>query len=485
MAEKDKIVNLEDLKYVNDKIGDLKSAVSEKPGNWFCLAPGNSPTYYTTGYKGITLKKYPDGSIEINGTSDSANALVGETVTQEVTASTPWLPAGTYSFGLEIISGTSTADRSSNDFSVRAGVTNTVVLSKSVLKTENQQYNDTAMCFLRFGAGTVYDHFRVKIMINSGETLLPYVPHQTAYDYSARDLARNVNKKYSALHNLLEMPQIPVKLFAATNRGQGGTLIGDLYVFFRYSSGSGNVAWNSIDLTKKTETKGSVSAPIGTTAYAVMGHCNDVAYNPNTSKLYVATLIDDKPIAELSVTITNGVPTFAFVRNITIADNNDIPIIPSSIAYDRTHSCYYVMDMDNDSENGGNIYKYNTNWEYEETIELPSTVTRAVRQGIDTDGTYLYFARTDGSTTVPVPHVMKFKLALSSGETADNRFVGERNLYLLQDLEIEGVAFDWQRGVFVSNMNVKPPFPQSSIIYLIDPDETMEHVASKLAYLIG
>ena len=102
MADKDKIVNLEDLKYVNDKIGDLKSAFDDvtETLNYFYV-PDQSKN-------GITVTNTANG-IKLNGTASSTTNFMVSNLSNGA-------EAGEYTGSFEKVSGTSS---SSTGVSVR------------------------------------------------------------------------------------------------------------------------------------------------------------------------------------------------------------------------------------------------------------------------------------------------------------------------------------------------------------------------------
>lgn len=464
-----------DAKITGIKISNLENTVLATTENLFCLSKENPPEIYTS-YHGVKITPYEDGSVEIDGTPDIGLSLyVGDLPRTGSGATAAWLPAGTYSFGIEIVSGTVSTERNGS-LTIRAGSTSNVVAGY-LNREGHATFESTVMCYINFTKDYVYDKLRFKIMINEGETLLPFVPRYVGYDIVARNAANNNAKeleKYESVKYLFNMPEIPVQIYSRSNKCQGGTMIGDMFVLLRNNSST--VAWSGYDIKKKTASNGMVPTPTGfTNTVDALGHCNDIAYNPTTGKAYVCTMFTDHPIAILNVAVTDGVPSFTFEGFIDTIDGNGNIVVSSGVAYDRTNDCYYIFEEVSGTK-GGNIYKYGNTWSYIGVVQINSSVQTAVRQGIDTDGTYLYCTKCDNTGNVILPCIQKYNLA-------DGALVGERAFYLLQRQENEGIAYDWERNIFIMDSNVKSPFPLGTVLYLVDPDGTEEHVNSKLNFL--
>lgn len=189
----EKLMNLEDGKAVYDDLRDrnkeLKSevdSISETSLNLFCLT--DQETYPLT--KGdLTVSQETDGTIVLDGSTGSAamQIVLGKGSTTRVDT---WLPAGYYSFGIEILDGFAVSG--GTYFQVRTIIdgTATVIVDSSLTNrtAENQNLTGSAhACYIQLGSGQTYDHFRVRIMINEGATLKPYQPEGlTAIDKIAR-----------------------------------------------------------------------------------------------------------------------------------------------------------------------------------------------------------------------------------------------------------------------------------------------------------
>lgn len=355
----------------------------------------------------------------------------------------------------------------------------TINASNIVLNYSNHEntatYETAVLCYLNFASQHTYTKFRFRVTINRGSTVMDYAPNRTGYDFIARDSVGNLNDKIKGLKMLLSMPEIPLQFYAHGNVCQAGTFIGNLFCYFRNTS-SGTVGWRAIDIINKNVYYGTVPTPDGfTSAMEALGHCNDITYNPITGKLYVATLDASTPVAELNVTITDNAPSFMFTNHIITKDSQNNIFIPSGIAYDRTNDCYYTFEQNTD-ETSGYFIKFDNNFTYVSDIIVDTTIKKRVRQGIETDGVYIYLGQADNTTERLTPTIQKYGIA-------DGLCVGIRRLYLIEGQELEGVGYHWETKTFWINNNVKTPYPKETKVYLVDPDGTDEHITSKLKFL--
>ena len=149
---------------------------------------------------------------------------------------------------------------------------------------------------------------------------------------------------------------------------------------------------------------------------------------------------------------------FEYVSTITPKDNTNDTVIASGVAYDRNNSQYIVEDW---SQNRFLIY--DKAWTYVDTIYIPAEIDTNAKQGIDTDGYYLYKTRTTtGGATAPRIQVF----------TLQGEYRGEISINQLHGEEIEGIAYDWRANVFFINTNAKDEIKTS--IYLILQNELLD-----------
>lgn len=106
------------------------------------------------------------------------------------------------------------------------------------------------------------------------------------------------------------------------------------------------------------------------------GHANDMTYNPNTGYLYVCTMLSDGSIIVLDA------DDLSYVDTIYLTGQNATAVTVWQFCYDRIANKYY-------STSQGNMLVYDSNWNYESTVILP-TMPSGTQQGCETDGEYYY-----------------------------------------------------------------------------------------------
>ena len=171
-----------DAKATGDAIGDLKSAIGEETGNLFYFRNPNA-SIFSTGINGITISVKKDGSFVVNGTASSTTIVSVGNNPLTTTPKNPWLPAGTYSFGLDVLSGTY---NTGGDLTVRAGAETNVALNLTSNRSV-QTLPETGACFIQIKNGAVMTDLHIRITINAGDVLMNYAPNLTGYDYFARE----------------------------------------------------------------------------------------------------------------------------------------------------------------------------------------------------------------------------------------------------------------------------------------------------------
>lgn len=196
MADKDKLVTLEDLGVAYDdnknKISDLKSALSEETENMFYFTNSSDEIFSSSGRNGIIITRNSDGSFIINGTAtENINICIGENP-DIIHPKNPWLTAGTYSFGIEVVSGNYSTGA---DFSLRAN--NSVVANLTTTPSSTETFGSEVPCYAYIKNGAVLTNLKIKCIINTGNTLMDYAPHITACDYLARETIVDINDSIS------------------------------------------------------------------------------------------------------------------------------------------------------------------------------------------------------------------------------------------------------------------------------------------------
>ena len=152
-------------------------------------------------------------------------------------------------------------------------------------------------------------------------------------------------------------------------------------------------------------------------------HANDMTYNPNTDKIYVATM-------------SNGV--IRIVNPSTLEDEgsftpkkNGSTVSSSGIAYDRKNNKYILT-----SGNNYNIFDSEWNWLKSFTYNL----SQWTYEGVETDGNYIYRILWNGST------VNKIALLDMNGSHV-------KTITVPSDDELEALCNDWN-GNWYAAINI-------------------------------
>lgn len=402
---------------------------------------------------GLTYSRNLDGSYTINGTAQPMATGRNYAITWLFGAtsfSDSILPAGTYYFSLSNMVGMSfiTIKYVYGD-SEYASSTTIVSHSNTSAKIT---FTETAHVFIQISSNKTFSNASFRCQIEECD---PSATEPTAFQPPAGLIdtkARQTLASLGALHKTY-----PEKVAYAAYRCQGGCLVGDSFIWLLYNS-TGKVIMHSLDVLTGVHT--GATLPDGTDT-SVLYHVNDITYNPTNQQYYVATLLDSGPIAVLS----SG---FVYQSSITPVDGNGAAVIASGVAYDRLNDRYIVA-----GQNDFNFYVYDNAWAYVETITPQTDTEQTVLQGIETDGTYIYRARTR-SGGANAPHIRTYAM--------DGTFLGEYDIEQLMGEELEGIAYDWDNGVFFVNTNTKGSAQTN--IYLISPNAMSYHAVDMVAYLL-
>lgn len=110
---------------------------------------------------------------------------------------------------------------------------------------------------------------------------------------------------------------------------------------------------------------------------ASIGHANDMTYNPNNGKIYIATNSTDGTILEIDSS------TMEYTRAYVAVDSDASPVTLWQLFYDRTTNRFYVGE-------NSNTYKiYDSSFHYIKTETYADRI-EATSQGDETDGTFIY-----------------------------------------------------------------------------------------------
>jgi len=437
---------------VRSQITGLKNSIdknleriTELSDNLFYLSYQYSNPYT---YRDVTVTLNVDGSITFNGTSNESFVLV---IGQDYGSyNDAWLPAGTYTFNMTKVSG-NISGTSEGNIAIRAADIYTSMIYPA-RTTYTETFNEPVMCFLRIGKNVTFTNYRVKFTINSGDVLKNYSPHKTAYDYLARKTAINTSEK------LLNMSyQSPIIIGERSVNGQGGCIDGSNHYIWLTVYNSGNCSLNSINIYTGTN-DGSKSLTLDENT---LGHCNDITYNNLLDCYFVTTLLSDKPIIKLD-------NQFEYADTIIPKDGNNNTVVACAIAYDRLNNRYYIT---NNTDGDYDIYVYDDGWNFiSKIICQNSDVTK---QGIETDGTFIYKVRSDQSV-IKYPHIQVYRI--------DGTYFGEFDISQIYGEEIEGIGFDWNNNTYFINVSSKTI--AKTTIYLIMPNNNMYSSVSAILWLL-
>ena len=181
---------------------------------------------------------------------------------------------------------------------------------------------------------------------------------------------------------------------------EGGTTDGSYwYSAVLHNTHSGAKYYSSVELLK-TPLNGS--KPVKTASYPLrsgkrtnlLGHANDMAYNPRTKQLII-------PAAQLD----NSVPLANQGRTLRLVDPRTLRIVRSvTIARSTTAICYDPTDNRYLGRSGSSYYVYNGAFALTSTFRVAPIA--GVAQGIDCDQSYVYVIRTpDKNLSTNLIHV--------------------------------------------------------------------------------
>lgn len=409
-----------------------------------------TPAFLDIDYYGLTYHQNLDGSYSLNGTASAMATGKNYVITWLFGADNfqdSVLPAGTYYFSLTDMVGMSFITIKYVYGEDDTASSTTIVSHNST--SAKITFTERAHVFVQISKDKAFNNASFKCQIeqcdSSASAPSEYERPSMLLDYSVRSA---INSGYKAF---------PEKVAYASYRCQGGCLANNKYTWLLYNS-SGSVVMHSLDIF--TGVHNGSTLPSGTDT-STLYHCNDLTYNPNTKKYMVATLLSSGPIVRL----TNN---FVYEATIKPRDANNNIITASGVAYDRIHDQYIIAGDDD-----FNFYVYDSSWTYIKTI-TPDTTELTVLQGIETDGYYIYRARTDAASAseIPHPHIRTYDM--------NGHFIEEYTIEQIAGEEIEGLAYDWDSGAFFINTNTKSTAQTN--VYLGLPNSMGYHAVDLMMY---
>ena len=161
-------------------------------------------------------------------------------------------------------------------------------------------------------------------------------------------------------------------------------------------------------------------------------HANDMTYNPNTGKIYIATMDNDAHIAIVNPSTLEEESRFSLLG----ADGNPLP--NHGIAYDRINNRYVVANATIIEGTYGQRYTvYDDNFNYVKTIVMPAPETHTI-QGIETDGVRIYRALWNSAGHIDYVSVYDF----------DGNYI--KTITVPATVELETLMHDWNGNWYMN-----------------------------------
>ena len=252
----------------------------------------------------------------------------------------------------------------------------------------------------------------------------------------------------------------PPYLGESSFRSQGGTITGNRWYCWGIHGDAGTESvFHCYNLDTGLEY--GIPYEYNDLTFVNGNHLNDMTYNPVEDCLYIAT---DNPTNTI-VKMTNGErPKFA--NTIEIKDSSNNSITACSICYNRKDDKYYVI---NDSYT--KLYVFNSSWvrQAEYTITDPLS-SYTGKQGIDTDGTFIYAVKSNTSSQNAV---ITFDLLGNVIEVTTIPYLDTKDA----KYEMEGISYDWDTGGFVVNCQDKTPGITRTVLMALLPNTDPIHTS--------
>ena len=183
------------------------------------------------------------------------------------------------------------------------------------------------------------------------------------------------------------------------------------YIYYGFSNLNSIIKYNI--LTKEVTTQSYDSG--------LLGHANDMTYNPNEKKIYVTVMDSAGTILAINADDLSDYSTFA------LTDSSGNVIKTYGIAYDRENNQYITADSGTD---GKNYSFFDSSFNYVKTVTITRNESMTI-QGIETDGEYLYRSLWDDTNNRNYIQVWTF------GGTY------LKQIELLDATEVETIMNDW------------------------------------------
>lgn len=231
----------------------------------------------------------------------------------------------------------------------------------------------------------------------------------------------------------------PIELHKRATHSQGGCLVGDRFIW--QNSNNKHIFYVNI-ITGEFGAKWASSN--GFTSQNV-GHCNDMTYCVSDGNVYIVTMLDSGAIAYMNPN------DLSYINSVYPKDSNGNAIISCSIAFDRLTESFILAGY-----NDWYFYVFDKEWNYVKTI-IPTDTKRNTKQGIETDGNFIYRILTTDNGEIIIRYDM------------DGNYIDEIKIYQFSGCELEGISYDWDNGYFVCNVNKHIDGVEHVVVYGIVP----------------
>lgn len=163
---------------------------------------------------------------------------------------------------------------------------------------------------------------------------------------------------------------------STTHIAQGSCINGDVLYYFEGLDW--NDPYNSVEVTKYNLTSNTADKMVLSGEH--LGHCNDATYNTVTNQVLVA--------------VTNNGEIAVFDSDMNYIESvypkiNGVIVNSYGIAYNKSNNTYILGLYDNEGIGEYAFAVFDAEWNHVKTLE-PFSYSPYVRQGIETDGEYIY-----------------------------------------------------------------------------------------------
>ena len=200
----------------------------------------------------------------------------------------------------------------------------------------------------------------------------------------------------------------------------------------------------------------------------VCGHINDMAYNPNTNRVYIVGYDPNDYSTRGNIAVFDPI-TLEFETMIRLQYKNGDMIPINTMVYDRSRD-QYIVSLAGKAGKDNVILDGHFNYVGTLTLERAETLTL---QGFDTDGVYLYRTIWDSG-----------KGNFITVYDMDGRFLGQIDTGVSdKSMELEDIMYDWN-GAWYLNFSHRNGTGGSFYYAQLIPDEDpsiLENILGRIA----